>query len=175
VNLSLYSATDTPLLEREELLLLDLHDSRRYVVALEVGGELVSGDSVWGGMSSSICVPTSGCRPLKSSCNIQDLLSVITLTGSKHLQHCLQLILSFKRISGISEHRGVVTHELPVLVAGRWLLHRWVVDLGLQIRHSVGQVLEELSVRLQELLHGGIHLCLPRCSSGTIHCRLIDS
>jgi hypothetical protein len=47
--------------------------------------------------------------------------------------------------------------------------------LGLQIRHSVGQVLEELSLRLQELLHGGIHLCLSGCSSGTIHCWLIDS
>jgi hypothetical protein len=43
--------------------------------------------------------------------------------------------------------------------------------LGLQIRHSVGQVLEELSLCLQELLHGGIHLCLPGCSSGTIYCR----
>jgi hypothetical protein len=45
----------------------------------------------------------------------------------------------------------------------------------LQVRHGVGQVLEELSQRLQELLHGGIHLCLPGCSSWTIHCRLIDS
>jgi hypothetical protein len=35
--------------------------------------------------------------------------------------------------------------------------------LGLQIRHGVGQVLEELSLCLEELLHGGIHLCLPRC------------
>jgi hypothetical protein len=69
----------------------------------------------------------------------------------------------------------MVTHELPMLVEGRLLLHRWIVDLGLQIRHSVGQVLEELSLRLQELLHGGIHLCLPGCSSGTIHYRLIDS
>jgi hypothetical protein len=69
----------------------------------------------------------------------------------------------------------MVTHELPVLVAGRRLLHRWIVNLGLQIRHSVGQVLEELSLRLQELLHGGIHLRLPGCSSGTIHCWLIDS
>jgi hypothetical protein len=67
----------------------------------------------------------------------------------------------------------MVTHELPVLVAGRWLLHRWIVDMGLQIRHSVGQVLEELSLCLQELLHGGIHLCLLGCSSRTIHYRLI--
>jgi hypothetical protein len=42
----------------------------------------------------------------------------------------------------------MVTHELPMLVEGRLLLHRWIVDLGLQIRHSVGQVLEELSLRL---------------------------
>jgi hypothetical protein len=46
--------------------------------------------------------------------------------------------------------------------------------LGLQIRHSVGQVLEELSLRLQELLHGGIHMCLSGCSSWMIHCQLID-
>jgi hypothetical protein len=56
----------------------------------------------------------------------------------------------------MSEHRGVVTHELPVLVAWRLLLHRWIVGLGLQIRHGVGQVLEELSLCLEELLHGGI-------------------
>jgi hypothetical protein len=47
--------------------------------------------------------------------------------------------------------------------------------LGLQIRHSVGQVLGKLGLRLQELLHGRIHLFLPGCSSWTIHCRLIDS
>jgi hypothetical protein len=60
-------------------------------MAPEVGGELVLGDSVWGGMGGSIRIPPSGCRPLKSSCSIHDLLSVITLTCSEHLQHCLQL------------------------------------------------------------------------------------
>jgi hypothetical protein len=100
------------------------------VVALEVGGELVPGDRVWGGMSSDIRIPPRGCRPLKSSCSIQDLLSVITLAGSEHLQHCLQPILGFKWISSMSEHQGVVTHELPVLVVGRRLLHRWVVSLS---------------------------------------------
>jgi hypothetical protein len=69
----------------------------------------------------------------------------------------------------------MVTHELSVLVAGCRLLHRWIVDFGLQIRHIVGQVLEELSLRLQELLHGGIHLCLLGCSSETIYYQLIDS
>jgi hypothetical protein len=118
------------------------------VVAPEVGGELVPGDGVWGGMSNSIRIPPSGCQPLKSSCSIQDLLSVITLTDSEHLKHCLQTILSFKWIYGMSEHGGMVTHELPVLVAGCRLLHRWIVDLGLQVRHGVGQVLEELSLRL---------------------------
>jgi hypothetical protein len=72
----------------------------------EVGGELVPGDSAWGGMSSGIRIPPRGCGPLKSSCSILDILSVITLTGSEHLQHCLQPILSFKRISGMSEHGG---------------------------------------------------------------------
>jgi hypothetical protein len=47
--------------------------------------------------------------------------------------------------------------------------------LGLQIRHGVGQVLEELSLRLNELQHGGIHLHLLGCPSGMIHGRLIDS
>jgi hypothetical protein len=69
----------------------------------------------------------------------------------------------------------MVTHELSVLVARCRLLHRWIVELSLQIRHGVGQVLEELSLRLQELLHGGIHLCLLGCASWMIHCRLIDS
>jgi hypothetical protein len=60
-----------------------------------------------------------------------------------------------------------------MLVAGRWLLHRWIVDLGLC--HGVGQVLEKLGLCLKELLHGGIHLHLPGCPSWTIHFRLIDS
>jgi hypothetical protein len=30
--------------------------------------------------------------------------------------------------------------------------------LSLHIRHSVGQVLEELNLHLEKLLHGGIHL-----------------
>jgi hypothetical protein len=75
----------------------------------------------------------------------------------------------------MSEHRGVVTHELPVLVARRLLLHKWIVGLGLQILHSVGQVLEELSLCLEELLHDGIYLCLPRCSDLMTHWWLIDS
>jgi hypothetical protein len=144
-------------------------------VAPEVGCELVPCDSVRGGMSSDIHIPPSGCGPLKSSCDIQDLLSVITLTGSEHLQHCLQPILSFKRISSMSEHREVVTHELPVLVARCWLLHRWVVSLSLHVRHGVGQVLEKLGLRLEELQHSGIHLYLLGCPSWTIHWRLIDS
>jgi hypothetical protein len=110
-------------------------------MALEVGGKLFPGDSVWGGMSSRVRISPSGCRSLESSCRIQDLLSVVTLTGSEHLQHCLQPIFNFKRISGMSEHGRMVTHKLPVLVARHRWLHRWVVDLGLQVRHGVGQVL----------------------------------
>jgi hypothetical protein len=134
-------------------------------MAPEVGGKLFPGDSVWGGMSGRVRISPSGCRSLKSSCSIQDLLSVVTLKGSEHLQHCLQPIFSFKWISGMSEHGRMVTHKLPVLVARRRWLHRWVVDLGLQVRHGVGQVLEELSLCLQELLHSGINWCLLGCSS----------
>jgi hypothetical protein len=41
----------------------------------------------------------------------------------------------------------------------------------LQVCHGVGQVLEELSLCLQELLHSGIHSCWLGCSS----CLLINS
>jgi hypothetical protein len=75
----------------------------------------------------------------------------------------------------MSEHQGMVTHKLPVLVARGQLLHQWVVSLSLHIRHSVGQVLEKLSLRLEELLHSGIYLCLLGCPSWTIHYQLIDS
>jgi hypothetical protein len=47
----------------------------------------------------------------------------------------------------MGENRRTVAHELPVLVHGRWLLWWWlrrVVDLGLQVGHSGGQVLQEL-------------------------------
>jgi hypothetical protein len=37
------------------------------------------------------------------------------------------------------------------------LLLRWIVDLSLQVGHSDGQVLEELSLSLGKLLHGRIH------------------
>jgi hypothetical protein len=134
-------------------------------MAPKVGGKLFPGDSVWGGMSGRIRIPPSGCRSLKSSCSIQDLLSVVTLTGCEHFQHCLQPIFSFKWISDMSEHRRVVTHKPPVLVARRRWLHRWVIDLGLQVCHGVGQVLEELGLCLQELLHSGIHLYWLGCSS----------
>jgi hypothetical protein len=95
---------------------------------------------------------------------------MITLTGGEHLQP----ILSFKQISSMSEHGAMVTHEL-VLVAGRRLLHRWVVSLSLHVCHGVGQVLEKLGLRLEELQHSGIHLYLLGCPSWMIHCRLIDS
>jgi hypothetical protein len=43
----------------------------------------------------------------------------------------------------MGEHGRTVAHELPLLVHGRrllWWWLRWVVDLGLQVGHSVGQV-----------------------------------
>jgi hypothetical protein len=45
----------------------------------------------------------------------------------------------------MGEHWQTVAHELPVLVHRRrllWWWLRWVVDLGLQVGHSVGQVLQ---------------------------------
>jgi hypothetical protein len=39
--------------------------------------------------------------------------------------------------------------------------------LVLQVGHSVGQVLQELHVILEKLLHGRIHLCLLLCTAGT--------
>jgi hypothetical protein len=106
-------------------------------MAPEVGGKLFPGVSVWGGMSGRVRILPSGCRSLKSTCSIHDLLSVVTLAGSEHLQYCLQPIFSFKRISGMSEHRRMVTHKLPVLVARRRWLQWWVVDMGLQVHHGV--------------------------------------
>jgi hypothetical protein len=47
--------------------------------------------------------------------------------------------------------------------------------LSLHVSHSVGQVLEKLVLRLEELQHSGIHLCLLGCPSWTIHCQLINS
>jgi hypothetical protein len=55
----------------------------------------------------------------------------------------------------MGEYWGMVAHELPMLVEWRvLLLLGWIIDLGLQIHHSVGQVLEELGLGLDELLHG---------------------
>jgi hypothetical protein len=62
-----------------------------------------------------------------------------------------------------------MAHELPVLVQGclLLLLLRWIVDLSLQVGHSIGQVLEELSLSLEKLLHGQMHLWLLLCTAGT--------
>jgi hypothetical protein len=50
-----------------------------------------------------------------------------------------------------------MAHELKMLVEWRRLLHRWIIGLSLQVGHSVGQVLKELSLGLEKLLHGRIH------------------
>jgi hypothetical protein len=53
----------------------------------------------------------------------------------------------------------VMAHELPVLVARHLLLHRWIVGLGLQIHHSVGQVLEGVCVSKNCCMAGSICAC----------------
>jgi hypothetical protein len=53
---------------------------------------------------------------------------------------------------------GVMAHELTMLVEWRQLLHRSIVNLSLQVGHSVCQVLKELGLGLEKLLHGRIHL-----------------
>jgi hypothetical protein len=40
--------------------------------------------------------------------------------------------------------------------------------LGLQVGHSVGQVLQELHLILEKLLHGRIHWWLLLCTAGTV-------
>jgi hypothetical protein len=60
----------------------------------------------------------------------------------------------------------MVAHELVVLVEWRLLLHMWIADLGLQVGHNVGQVLEKLSLGLEKLLHGrAVVLGLNDCFS----------
>jgi hypothetical protein len=53
---------------------------------------------------------------------------------------------------------GVMAHELTMLVEWRQWMNRWIVVLSLQVGHRVGQVLKELSLGLEKLLHGRIHL-----------------
>jgi hypothetical protein len=67
----------------------------------------------------------------------------------------------------MGEHWRTMAHELPVLVHGRLLLGwlRGVVDLGLQVGHSVGQVLQEMHLILEKLLHGRILLCRLWCTA----------
>jgi hypothetical protein len=68
----------------------------------------------------------------------------------------------------MSEHWRMMARELPVLVHGRMLLWWWlrgVVDLGLQVGHSVGQVLQELHLILEKLLHDRIHWCWLWCTA----------
>jgi hypothetical protein len=85
-------------------------------------------------------------------------LSIAALRSGEHLQHCLQPILGLKWIGCMGEHLGVMAHELTMLVEWHRLVHMWIVYLSLQVGHSVGQVLKELSLGLEKLLHDRIHL-----------------
>jgi hypothetical protein len=53
----------------------------------------------------------------------------------------------------------VMAYELAVLFEWRLLLHRWIVDLGLQVGHGVSQILAELSLSLEKLI-------CPSCGAG---------
>jgi hypothetical protein len=63
----------------------------------------------------------------------------------------------------------MVAHELPMLIVRCLLLLGLIIDLGLQVHHNVGQILEELGPSLNELLHSLIHLWLLRCPTLTVH------
>jgi hypothetical protein len=63
----------------------------------------------------------------------------------------------------VREGRRVVAHEFLVPVPGRRRSWLWrLVLLSLHLLHSVGEVLDQLHLRFEELLHSRIHCLIDR-------------
>jgi hypothetical protein len=85
----------TPLFQRKELLLLELHQTLRYVVLPEPIPELLPGDGVGGVVGCGVGIPPICCGPFQPARCIKDLLSVSTLSDVQHFLHCLNPVISF--------------------------------------------------------------------------------
>jgi hypothetical protein len=75
-------------------------------------------NSVSNSMGSTVGVPPVSSGASEATRCVEHLLPISTLNNVEHLIHCLQPIISMKRIWRAGECGWLVTHEFPVLVLG---------------------------------------------------------
>jgi hypothetical protein len=96
--ISVFTHCHIPLLEGEEFLLLDLHQSSRNMIIIEISGKLCPCDGVNSDVSNTIRVPLVYNGASEVTRCIEDLISIGALSDVKHFIHCLQPIICLKWI-----------------------------------------------------------------------------
>jgi hypothetical protein len=106
------------------------------MILTEVISEFLPGDGVGVGVGGDIGLPPRLSWSPQHTGTIQHFLPIVTLSGVQLPLHGAQPIFSIHRVSGVSEHWGMTSHEFNTLVSWHLRHLRW----GLLLLH---------------LLHGG--------------------
>jgi hypothetical protein len=73
------------------------------------------------GIIISMChgegIPPIGCGTFESSLSVQDLFSIIALGDVQFLPDDLKLVIGIQRVYCMRESRGVMSHEIPMLIS----------------------------------------------------------
>jgi hypothetical protein len=85
---------------------------------MEVISEFLLGDGVGIGVGGEVGLPPRLSCSAKQTGTIQNLLSVITLSGVQLLLHGTQPIFSIHGVCRVSEQWGMTSHEFSTLVSG---------------------------------------------------------
>jgi hypothetical protein len=100
------------------------------MILTEIISEFLPGDGVGVGMGGEVGLPSRlSCSPQQIG-TIQNLLSIITLSGVQLPLHGTQPIFSIDGVSRVSEHWGMTSHEFSTLVSG----HLRPLHLHLRLR-----------------------------------------
>jgi hypothetical protein len=146
------------LLERQKFPFLHCHQTCWNMILTKIISEFLPSDGVRIGVGGEVGLPRRlSCSPQQMGA-IQNLLSIITLSGVQLPLHGTQPIFSINGVSRVIEHWGMTSHEFNTLVS-RHLRHlhlhmrlRW----GLLLLHggwSLTNSLDCLSLHQKHLLY----------------------
>jgi hypothetical protein len=145
-HVSVLTDRHRPLLECQELLLLHCHQTCGNMVLAEIVSEFLPSNSVGVGMGGEIRLPPRlGCSSEQMG-TIENFLPVVTLSGVQLPLHSAQPIFSIHGVRRVSEHRGMTSHELSMLVSGHMRLRWWLLLLLLNGGQSLIDSLNCLSL-----------------------------
>jgi hypothetical protein len=126
------------------------------MILTEIISEFLPSDGVGVGVGGEVGLPLRlSCSPQQTGA-IQNLLSVITLSGVQLPLHGKQPIFSIHWVSRVSEHWGMTSHEFNTLVSGH-LRHLYLhlrLRWGLLLLHgsqSLTNSLDYLSLHQKHL------------------------